>query len=141
MRSQSGRTLTLGRGSIYSSLTLQRLNIRSSTEAELVGASDLMPQILWIRYFLRTQEYDVRDNIPYQDNQSVILLETNGKDSSGKRTRHIDIRYIFICDRIASGKLFVKVCPTEDMVGDFIIKSLQSAPFRKFRDQVLNIGP
>lgn len=64
----------------------------------------------------------------------------NGERSSGKRTRHIDIRYCFICDRIASGELSVKFWPTEDMVGDFFTTPLQGAPFRKFRYQVLNIG-
>ena len=68
-----------------------------------------------------------------------MLLETNGKGSSGKRTRHINIRYFFICDRVASGELSVKFCPTEDMMGDFFTKPLQGAPFRRFRDQVLNI--
>lgn len=139
MRSQSGGIMTLGKGAVYSSSTRQRLNTRSSTEAELVGANDFMPQILWTRYFLQEQGYEVRENILYQDNQSAMLLETNGKGSSGKRTRHINIRYFFICDRVASGELSVKFCPTEDMMGDFFTKPLQGAPFRRFRDQVLNI--
>lgn len=139
MRSQSGGTMTLGKGSVYSSSTRQRLNTISSTEAELVGANDFMPQILWTRYFLQAQGYDVRDNILHQDNQSAILLETNGKGSSSKRTRHINIRYYFICDRVASGELSVKFCPTADMLGDFFTKPLQGAPFQKMRDLVLNI--
>lgn len=75
----------------------------------------------------------------HQDNQSAILLETNGKGSSGKRTRHINIRYFFIGDRVASGEVTVKHCPTDQMLGDFFTKPLQGAPFRRFRDAVLNI--
>ena len=40
------------------------------------------------------------DNIVYQDNKSDIILEKNGKDSSSKRTKHINIRYYFVTDRI-----------------------------------------
>ena len=58
MKSQSDGVMTLGKGALYSSSMRQRLNTRSSTEAELVGANDFMPQILWTRYFLQAQGYE-----------------------------------------------------------------------------------
>ena len=70
---------------------------------------------------------------------SAILLEENGKGSSSKRTRHINIRYFFITDRIASGDISVKYCGTKDMVADMFTKPLQGAQFIKFRNTVLNI--
>jgi hypothetical protein len=33
-----------------------------------------------------------------------MLLEKNGKASSGKRTKHINIRYYFVTDRISKGE-------------------------------------
>jgi hypothetical protein len=93
MRSHTGGVLSMGRGAIYSTSTRQKLTTRSSTEGELVGVNDVMPQILWTHYFLESQGYPVSDAIIYQDNQSSILLENNGKASSGKRTRHINIRF------------------------------------------------
>lgn len=140
MRSQTGGAMSLGKGIAYGSSVRQKLNTKSSTEAELVGANDFMPQVLWTRYFLEEQEYEVRDSVMYQDNQSAMLLEKNGKGSSSKRTHHINIRYFFISDRVAGGELTVKFCPTEEMVGDFFTKPLQGAQFQKFRDAVLNIG-
>jgi hypothetical protein len=59
-----------------------------------------MPQILWTRNFLRNQGIAMKDNIVYQDNKSAILLENNGKGSNSKRTRHMDIRYFFVKDRV-----------------------------------------
>ena len=73
-----------------------------------------------------------------QDNQSAMLLENNGRKSSGKRTRHINIRYFFITDRIEQGEIRVQYCPTDDMIGDFFTKPLQGAKFRKFRDIIMN---
>ena len=64
---------------------------RSTCEAELVGADDASTKILWTKYFLEAQGYEVRENILYQDNKSTILLLKNGKASSGKQTRAINI--------------------------------------------------
>ena len=52
MRSHTGGCMTLGKGVVYGTSTNQKLNTRSSTEAELVGVNDVMSQILWTRYFL-----------------------------------------------------------------------------------------
>jgi hypothetical protein len=100
MRSHTGGMMSMGKGSIISMSTKQKLNTKSSTEAELVAVDDAMPRILWTRYFLLSQGYAVEPAILHQDNQSAILLEKNGKASSSKRTRHINIRYYFITDRI-----------------------------------------
>jgi hypothetical protein len=54
-----------------------------------VGVDDVMPEVLWKLYFLEAQGYEIDDKVLYQDNKRSILLETNGRGSSGKRTRHI----------------------------------------------------
>ena len=84
-----------------------------------------MPYILWTRNFLNAQDYDVTENIIFQYNKSVILLEKNGNSSSGKRTKHINIRYFFVTDRIMKGEVTVDWCPTYDMTGDFFTKPNQ----------------
>lgn len=139
LRSQTGGTMSLGKGMVYSASTRQKLNTKSSTEAELVGASDLLPQVLWTRYFLEAQGYGVKDNVLYQDNQSAMLLEQNGRGSSSKRTRHINVRFFFITDRIQTGEVSVRYCPTGEMVGDYFTKPLQGLKFHQFRDLILNL--
>jgi hypothetical protein len=62
MKSHTGATMSMGKWSVYSSSTRQKLHTESLTEAELVGVDDRMPQILWTRYFLESQGYEVRDN-------------------------------------------------------------------------------
>jgi hypothetical protein len=141
MRGHSGGGLSLGTGFPIVSSTKQKLNTRSSTETEIVGADDFMPAICWTRYFMEAQGYLVNDNVLFQDNKSAILLEKNGKASSSKRTKHIHIRYFFITDRIDKGDLSLVWCPTADMIGDFMTKPLQGAKFRKFRDQLMGVVP
>ena len=141
MRSHTGGAMSLGKGIIYGTSTRQKLNTRSSTEAELVAVDDCMSQILWTRYFLDAQGYNINECIIYQDNKSAILLEQNGRASSSKRTRHINIRYYFVTDRANCGEVKIKHCPTTEMVGDFFTKPLQGGLFTKFRDRILNIQP
>ena len=83
------------------------------------------------------QDYNVKDNIVYQDNQSAILLEKNGIKSTGKRSKHINIQYFFIKDRYDSKELNIKFCPTDDMIGDFFTKPLQGKKIKKFRDLIM----
>ena len=48
-----------GSGLIISISKKQNLNTKSSTEAELIGADDVMPQMLWKRYFLEAKGYGI----------------------------------------------------------------------------------
>jgi hypothetical protein len=140
MKSHTGATVSFGKGSVYSMSRKQRINTKSSTEAEIIGVDDGMPLVIWTRNFMTAQGYDIRDNVIYQDNQSAMLLEKNGRASSGRRTRHIDIRYFFVTDRVKSGDIRIEYCPTADMVADFFTKPLQGSLFRKLRAIILNIS-
>jgi hypothetical protein len=141
MRGHTGGGLSLGRGFPIVTSTKQKLNTRSSTKTELVGVDDCMPAICWTRYFLQAQGYQVHENIVFQDNRSAILLERNGKASSSKRTKHINIRYYFVTDRINKQELTAEWCPTGDMIANFMTKPTQGALFRKFRDQIMGVVP
>ena len=59
MKSHTGATMSLGKGSVYSTSVRQKLNTKSSTEAELVGVDDVMPQVIWTRFFLEAKGYAV----------------------------------------------------------------------------------
>ena len=141
MKGHTGGMMTMGRGAVYGVSRGQKLVGRSSTEAELIGLHDVMPQILWTRYFLDAQGYGIRDSVVYQDNKSAILLEENGKMSSSKRTRHLNIRYFFVTDRIRAKELRIEHCPTEEMISDYFTKPLQGALFRRMRNTLMNIDP
>jgi hypothetical protein len=106
-----------------------------------VGFDDFMPAICWKRYFMKAQCYGVKDNVLFQDNKSSILLEKNGKASSSKRTKHNNIWYFFITDRVSNEEVSVVWCPTGDIIGDYATKPLQGALFQKFRDQIMGVTP
>ncbi len=115
----------------------QKANVRSSSIGELVAVDEMIAQILWKRLFVLAQGIKVTDNILYQDNRSAILLEKNGRASSSKRTKHIEIRHYYVADRIEKGDLSVVWCPTDKMIADFLTKPLQGRVFKQFRDMLM----
>jgi hypothetical protein len=140
MKSHTGATMTFGRGSAYSASLRQKINTRSSTEAELVGVNDIMAMILWTRHFLEAQGYDIVENVLEQDNESAELLEKNGRQSSTKRTRHIEIRFFFITDNVKRKKITITHCPTDEMTSDYFTKPLQGSAFKKHVKTIMNLS-
>ncbi len=106
-----------------------------------MAVDEMMAQILWTRLFMLAQGIKMTNNILYQDNRSAILLEKNGRASSSKRTKHIEIRYYYVADRIEKGDLLVVWCPTDKMIADFLTKPLQGKVFRQFRDMLMGAVP
>ncbi len=90
-----------------------------------------------MRLFLKAQGFAVSNDILYQDNKSAMLLETNGRASSSKRTRHIEIWYYYVADQVAKGDLRVVWHPTDKMIADFLTKPLQGKAFVKFQDLLM----
>jgi hypothetical protein len=112
---------------------------KSSTESELYGVDATLGHILWTRYFMQEQGYDMEPSLIYQDNMSAILLETNGKFSSSKRTRHIKIKFFHMKEKNDEGEIRFEHCPTEQMWADINTKPKQGAVFREFRGHVMGV--
>ena len=139
MKSHSGMTMTMGKGAIISLSRKQKLNTRSSTEAELVAVDDSMSSILWVKNFLEEQDYKIKVRVVLQDNESAIKLEKNGQKSVGPRSRHIHNRYFFITDQVEKGILQIVHCPTDEIEADYMSKALQGAKFAKFKKSIMNL--
>ena len=137
MKSHTGAMITLGRGPYFTKSSVQKINTLSSSEAELVGLSEGMGQVLWTRNFLEAQGYKMGPAKVFEDNQSTIKLAENGESRSA-RTRHIAIRYFFIADRIKSGEISIEYLNTGDMIADILTKPLTGELFKKLRALLLN---
>lgn len=142
MKSHTGGVIGFdGLGIVHFKSGKQKLNSKSSTEAEVVGASDYLPWTIWYAKFLYHQGYEVKMNVFYQDNESAMRMERNGTASCGEKSRHINIRYFFIKDVILRENIDIEHCPTEMMVADFYTKPLQGSLFRKMRDYIMGLAP
>ena len=139
MKSHTGAIFTLGKGSIISSSTKQKVNSRSTTEAELIAVDDKVSKIVWSKKFLEHQGFKVNLNVIYQDSTSTIKLMNNGKLSSGKCARHFNIRLFYINDLIGRGECIVKYCPTEEMIADYMSKPLVGKAYQINKHRILNL--
>jgi hypothetical protein len=137
-KSHTGMVITLGSGAIDVRSTKQKINTKSSTEAELVGLSDMCGKVIWHREFLIGQGLSCPPARIYQDNQSTMALIRNGSSNS-ERTRHVSIRYFWLKDRVDNKEVEVIYCPTEDMIADLLTKPLVGAQFNILRDAMLSL--
>jgi hypothetical protein len=78
-KSQTGSIMMMWGGAVTSMSMKQGMNARSSTDAELITADEVVGAVLWTRFFLEAQGYPVKENVLYQDNRSAMLLEKNGR--------------------------------------------------------------
>jgi len=141
MRSHTGSCMSLGLGLVYSKSGKQTINAKSSTEGEVIGISDRLPQSIWAKYFLSAQDYELEQNILYEDNQSAMKIAKNGVRSCGQNSRHYLIRYYFIKDRLSKDNINIQYCPTSQMLADFFTKPLQGSLFRLLRDVIMGVLP
>jgi hypothetical protein len=132
MRSHTGGVISFGHGGLICKSTKQKINTKSSTEAEVIGASYYIAHTLYVKLFMEAQGYPIEQAVFYQDNESAIKMERNGQASCGQRSRHIDIRYFFITDHSQRQNISITHCPTGEMLADFLTKPLSGTLFRKF---------
>ena len=115
----------------------QKFVTKSSTEADLVGISDALGYAILARNWMIAQCHKEKHANLFQDNLSTIILAHKGQ-TSAERTRHINIRYFFIKDRIENGEVIVKYLSTDEMIADGLSKPLQGNKFKKSRRDLMN---
>jgi hypothetical protein len=71
-----------------------------------------------------------------QDNMSTISLIKSSKPKS-LRSRHINVRYHYLQERISLGEFDIAYVPTNEMLADIFTKPLQGNLFRTLRDRLI----
>ena len=94
--------MEMGCGAISSYSRRIKVNTRSSTETKLVSVDAYMPEVLWSLYFIQGQGFGVMYAEIHQDNVSAQMLETNGKFSNSRKTKHIKAKLFFIKEKVDS---------------------------------------
>ena len=137
-KSHSGGAIMVGIGGpLYVTSTKQSIVTKSSTEAELVAASDIASEAIHVRNFGIAQGLPTTPAVIYQDNMSTMQLIARGAPCS-KRSRHIEIRNFWMAEQIESGVLKVAHCPTEQMWANLLTKPVQGHQFLKERKGLTN---
>ena len=89
-------------------------------------------EAVWLRRLLSDIGFAQRTPTTiHEDNQGAICLSQNPKDHS--RTKHIDIKFHYIREKVTERQLRVEYCATGDMVADTLTKGLAKPAIEKFR--------
>ena len=139
MKSHGGLCITLGEGSVLSKSYKIRMNTKSSTEAELIAASDNLGEAMWLRELLESIGYNPPPVRFLEDNMSTIRLIKNGRPESDA-SRHISIRYFWINWVYETKQAILQHCPTVDMVADLLTKPLHGDMMKRLRDKLLGVA-
>ena len=70
----------------------------------------------------------------HEDNQGTIAMSKN--PIQHKRTKHIDIKFHFVREKIQDKTMELKYCPTHEMVADIFTKPLPRGQFEKLRERL-----
>jgi hypothetical protein len=130
-KSTSGTCQFLGSFLVSWSSRKQSSVAQSTTEAEYVATASCCSQLLWITYTMSDfgEEYT---HVPLQcDSTSVISVAKNPVIHS--KTKHIEVRYLFLRDNIEKGKISLIHVPTHDQLADIFTKPLDQATFTRLQ--------
>nr|GEZ31220.1 hypothetical protein [Tanacetum cinerariifolium] len=107
----------------------------SSAKAEYVSLSACCAQVLWMRTQLTDYGFHF-DKIPmYCDSKAAIVISCNPVQHS--RTKHIDVRYYFIKEKVEKGIVELFFVRTEYQLADMFTKAL---PEERFKYLVRRLG-
>ena len=56
MKGHNGGNMSMGKGSVYTTANKQKLVTQNSTECEVVGVHEVMPQLLWKHSFCKNKD-------------------------------------------------------------------------------------
>nr|GEW82051.1 ribonuclease H-like domain-containing protein [Tanacetum cinerariifolium] len=128
-KSTSGGIHFLGGDKLVSwSSKKQDCTLMSSAEAEYVSLSACCAQVLWLRIQLTYYGFHF-DKIPmYCDSKKAIAISCNSVQHS--RTKHIDVRYHFIIEKVEKGIVELFFFRTEYQLADLFTKALSEERFK-----------
>ena len=112
MQSQTGGVMSMGFGMVHCRSSKQKLNVKSSTVAKLIGTGEYVPYNIWWVMFMKKQVHEIKVDNLFQDNKITIKMLNNGRDSCTGNTHHVDIKQFWVKDKLDKKGLEVQWCPT-----------------------------
>ena len=137
-KSTSGYIFKLADGAVSWRSAKQTLTATSTMEAEFVSCFEASSHGVWLKSFisgLRIVDSISRPLKLYCDNSAAVFMAKNNK--SGSRSKHIDIKYLAIRERVKEMKVVIEHISTELIIADLLTKGMRP---KYFKDHVVQMG-
>ena len=137
-KSTSGYIFVMAGGAVSWKSVKQTLTASSTMEAEYVACYEATCHAIWLRNFVSA--LGVVDSISrplklYCDNSAAVSFSKNTRSTS--RSKHIDIKFYFVKEKVAEGLITVEYTPSGSMLADPLTKGL---PICVFQEHVSRMG-
>ena len=135
-KSITGWVAMLGGDPVSWASKKQKVVSQSSCEAELYAEAAAINEIKWLRGLLDELGLSgAHTPILFGDNQSTQSLSRHGIKS--ERTKHVDIKYHFVTDEVAAGRVQLQWVSTAQQLADVLTKSLGAQPHTKLVQRLM----
>jgi hypothetical protein len=113
----------------------QKFVALSTAKAEYIAASEACTEVVWLRKLI----FGLFDQVPdstiiYCDNQSCIRLSEH--PVFHERSKHIEIKYYFIGDKLREGEVKLQYIPTNEQTTNILTKPLSRIKFSYLGDKL-----
>jgi hypothetical protein len=133
-RSTSGYVMMLGGGVVTYSSKLQRTVALSSAEAEYMGLAHGTQEVLFLRELVKEIGLSQSQTIIHVDNQAAQQMAMNPVHH--QRTKHIDVRYHFVRERIQTKEIKLEHVSTKENLADIMTKGVTTAVLNHLRPRM-----
>jgi len=136
-RSTSGYIVFINGSPVSWKSKLQSVVALSSTEAEYISLAECAKEVLWNDALLKELNIlDILDITILEDNMGAIKLSEN--PTLHQRSKHIDVKYHFIRQHLASGDFNVHYIETSKQLADQLTKNQTPPIFLSQRSHIMN---
>ena len=108
----------------------QALIVSSTMAAEYIACYEASNHGNWLKNFvinLKVVQGIERLHKLYYDNQSTVMFANNNR--SLIKSKHIDIKYLVVKERVQNGQLSIEHIGTNSMVADPLTKAVPASVF------------
>jgi hypothetical protein len=135
-RSTTGYFVTLNKNPISWNSKRQSTVATSTAEAEYMAIYETVRELLWVKKLMTDLMFRTNSVKIFCDNQSAIHIAKN--PVMHQRSKHIDIKYHFIRQKVSENSIELNYLPSEVMTADILTKPLPFPSFTELRLKLLN---
>jgi hypothetical protein len=128
-RSTAGVIAIVANGAVSWTIQLQKTTVLSTTEADIIAASEGAKEIVWLKRLLSELLSDFAEKTPvlYIDNSSAIKLTKS--PVYHKRSKHIEVRHFYVRERYLNDDIGIEHVDGRKQLADLLTKPIEHIRF------------